>query len=57
MKTQGIYIPKFVYILTQRSNTKTFKDLWGNYSKFMCGLAQNLFIYPWFKKCHFTHLE
>ena len=57
MKTQGIYIPKFVYILPQRSNTKTFKDLWGNYSKFMCGLARNLFIYPWFKKCHFTHLE
>lgn len=26
MKIQGISIPRFVYVLPQKSNTKTFKD-------------------------------
>ena len=29
----------------------------GNYTKHTCGLAWNHFAYPWFKKCHFTHLR
>ena len=33
------------------------KYTWGNYTKPICGLAWNHFAYPWFKKCHFTHLK
>ena len=29
----------------------------GNYNKSTCGLAQIHFVYPWFEKCHFTHLR
>ena len=31
-----------------------FRD---NYSKPTCGLGENHFAYPWFEKCHLTHLR
>ena len=37
--------------------TLCLTKIWGNYSKPTCGLVWNHFAYPWFKKCHFTHLR
>ena len=33
---------------------KNFRD---NYTKPTCGLGENHFAYPWFEKCHLTHLR